>query len=74
MLPLALPAFLKQQRLLLLFLLFLATFRSRLTRTPLGDHAIFVRRQYFLELEDPLLRLTQLDEIIRAMSESADAD
>jgi hypothetical protein len=28
------------------------------------------RRQYFLELEDPLLRLTQLDEILRAMSES----
>ncbi len=31
-----------------------------------------VRRQYFLELEDALLRLSQLDEIIRAMSESAD--
>jgi Lon protease-like protein len=31
-----------------------------------------VRRQYFLELEDPLLRLTQLDEILRAMSESSD--
>lgn len=30
-----------------------------------------VRRQYFLELEDPLLRLTQLDEILRAMSESS---
>jgi Lon protease-like protein len=30
-----------------------------------------VRRQYFLELEDPLLRLSQLDEILRAMSESA---
>jgi Lon protease-like protein len=29
-----------------------------------------VRRQYFLELEDPLLRLTQLDQIMRAMSES----
>ena len=28
------------------------------------------RKQYFLELEDPLLRLTQLDEILRAMSES----
>lgn len=28
------------------------------------------RRQYFLELEDPLLRLSQLDEILRAMSES----
>ena len=31
-----------------------------------------VRRQYFLELEDPLLRLSQLDEILRAMSESAE--
>lgn len=31
-----------------------------------------VRRQYFLELEDPLLRLDQLDEIMRSMSESAD--
>jgi Lon protease-like protein len=30
-----------------------------------------VRRQYFLELEDPVLRLTQLDEILRAMSETA---
>ena len=30
-----------------------------------------VRRQYFLELEDPLLRLTQLDQILRAMSETA---
>ena len=30
-----------------------------------------VRRQYFLELEDPLLRLDQLDEIMRSMSESA---
>lgn len=30
-----------------------------------------VRRQYFLELEDPLLRLSQLDEILRAMSETA---
>ena len=30
-----------------------------------------VRRQYFLELEDPLLRLSQLDEILRAMSESS---
>ena len=30
------------------------------------------RKQYFLELEDPLLRLTQLDEILRAMSESVD--
>ena len=29
------------------------------------------RRQYFLELEDPLLRLSQLDEILRAMSESS---
>lgn len=29
-----------------------------------------VRRQYFLELEDPLMRLAQLDEIMRAMSES----
>ena len=29
-----------------------------------------VRRQYFLELEDPLLRLTQLDEILRMMSQS----
>ena len=28
-----------------------------------------VRRQYFLELEDPLLRLSQLDQILRAMSE-----
>jgi Lon protease-like protein len=33
-----------------------------------------VRRQYFLELEDPLLRLTQLDEILRAMSERAPDD
>ncbi|MDX1430879.1 MAG: LON peptidase substrate-binding domain-containing protein [Gammaproteobacteria bacterium] len=32
------------------------------------------RKQYFLELEDPLLRLTQLDEILRAMSESASQD
>ncbi len=31
-----------------------------------------VRRQYFLELEDPLLRLSQLDEILRAMSETAE--
>ena len=31
-----------------------------------------VRRQYFLELEDPLLRLDQLDEIMRSMSDSAD--
>jgi Lon protease-like protein len=31
-----------------------------------------VRRQYFLELEDPLLRLSQLDQIMRAMSESKD--
>lgn len=30
-----------------------------------------VRRQYFLEVEEPLLRLTQLDEILRAMSETA---
>ncbi len=30
-----------------------------------------VRRQYFLELEEPLLRLTQLDQILRAMSETA---
>lgn len=30
------------------------------------------RRQYFLELEDPLLRLTQLDEILRSMSEASD--
>ncbi len=29
-----------------------------------------VRRQYFLELEDPLLRLSQLDQILRAMSET----
>lgn len=29
------------------------------------------RRQYFLELEEPLLRLTQLDQILRAMSETA---
>lgn len=29
------------------------------------------RRQYFLELEDPLLRLTQLDQIMRAMSETS---
>jgi Lon protease-like protein len=27
-----------------------------------------VRRQYFLELEDPLLRLSQLDEVLRHMS------
>ena len=33
-----------------------------------------VRRQYFLELEDPLLRLSQLDEILRAMSESAERE
>lgn len=33
-----------------------------------------VRRQYFLELEDPLLRLTQLDEILRAMSETVPGD
>jgi Lon protease-like protein len=33
-----------------------------------------VRRQYFLELEDPLLRLSQLDEILRAMSESAEGE
>ncbi len=31
-----------------------------------------VRRQYFLELEDPLLRLSQLDQILRAMSETSD--
>ena len=31
-----------------------------------------LRRQYFLEMEDPLLRLSQLDEILRAMSESAE--
>jgi len=30
------------------------------------------RRQYFLELEDPLLRLAQLDEILRSMSEASD--
>jgi len=30
-----------------------------------------VRRQYYLELEDPLLRLTQLDQVLRAMSETA---
>ena len=30
-----------------------------------------LRRQYFLEIEDPLLRLSQLDEILRAMSETA---
>lgn len=29
------------------------------------------RKQYFLEMEDPLFRLSQLDEILRAMSESA---
>ena len=29
-----------------------------------------VRRQYFLELEDPLLRLSKLDQILRAMSET----
>jgi len=28
------------------------------------------RKQYFLEIEDPILRLRQLDEILRAMSES----
>jgi hypothetical protein len=33
-----------------------------------------VRRQYFLELEDPLLRLSQLDEILRAMAESRDEE
>jgi len=33
-----------------------------------------VRRQYFLELEDPLLRLAQLDEILRAMSETAEEE
>ena len=33
-----------------------------------------VRRQYFLELEDPLLRLSQLDEILRAMSETAEEE
>lgn len=33
-----------------------------------------VRRQYFLELEDPLLRLSQLDEILRTMSESAEEE
>jgi len=33
-----------------------------------------VRRQYFLELEDPLLRLSQLDEILRAMSESSEEE
>ena len=33
-----------------------------------------VRRQYFLELEDPVLRLEQLDEILRAMSEAARRD
>jgi Lon protease-like protein len=31
-----------------------------------------VRRQYFLELEDPLLRLSQLDQIMRAMSETGE--
>jgi Lon protease-like protein len=31
-----------------------------------------VRRQYFLELEDPLMRLSQLDQILRAMSETSD--
>ena len=33
-----------------------------------------VRRQYFLELEDPLLRLSQLDQIMRAMSESKNSE
>jgi Lon protease-like protein len=33
-----------------------------------------VRRQYFLELEDPLLRLSQLDQIMRAMSESSGSE
>lgn len=32
------------------------------------------RRQYFLELEDPILRLEQLDEILRAMSEKGPGD
>jgi Lon protease-like protein len=33
-----------------------------------------VRRQYFLELQDPLLRLSQLDEILRAMPETAEEE
>jgi len=33
-----------------------------------------VRRQYFLELEDPLLRLSQLDQILRAMSETGEGE
>lgn len=32
------------------------------------------RRQYFLELEDPLLRIRQLDQIMRAMSEAQGDD
>lgn len=32
------------------------------------------RRQYFLEIEDPLLRLSQIDEILRTMSETARRD
>ncbi len=31
------------------------------------------RRQYFLELEDPLLRLSQLDQVLHAMSEASSA-
>ena len=33
-----------------------------------------VRRQYFLELEDPLLRLSQLDQILRAMSNTDEGE
>jgi Lon protease-like protein len=33
-----------------------------------------VRRQYFLELEDPLLRLSQLDQVLRAMSEATGSE
>ncbi len=33
-----------------------------------------LRRQYFLELEDPLLRLSQLDRILRAMSETGEGE
>ena len=33
-----------------------------------------VRRQYFLELEDPLLRLSQLDQILRAMRETGEGE
>ena len=33
-----------------------------------------VRRQHFLELEDPLLRLSQLDQILRDMSNTAEGE